>query len=203
MNSSINDILNSLLALRDAYVCLAAAVLMIENEAPSIRPKDLYPKLKNLKKHLNGLIWSFKWINDLEVVRENLLKNLLDELLSWLNNEWGDEERGARSEYKNAIKSFLNEDLETALLSARYSAYWLGFRTLRNRGLKLKVKLYNANNHLTMIRELRSRAQKYHEFYKRIHILKLWSLKQLKKAIQNAEKFIDELKTQMKELSTK
>ena len=176
------DLFASLLCLRESMTCLAAAHLMEHNLIPSFRPKELCAKIRLIQAEEDTLWNLFNLISDTATINFKLVRRFLTSLSSFVDTEWGKEHRGPRTELENAYGCLRKQDLTGAMLSARYAAYWLGFRILRKRDIKLKTKICNAENHLEMVKKLAPVMPVFYNFYQELHLIKKWNMQRLKDA---------------------
>lgn len=177
----------SLLSLRESMTCLAAANLMKNGQIPSFRPKDLCAKIRLIQTKEKALWNLFNFVNDTATINLELVKGLLASLSRFVDVEWGKEHRGPRTELENAYGCLRRGDLTGAMLSARYAAYWLGFHVLRKCGIKLKAKICDAENHVTMMKKLKSALPAFHTFYRDLHFANQWNMHRLKEAQNQAQ----------------
>ncbi len=176
------DLFASLLSVRESMTCLAAAHLMKLNLIPSFRPKELCAKLRLIKAEKKTLWSLFNFVNDTATLSSKLVKGYLAPLGNFIDAEWGKDIRGPRTELKSAYGCLRKQDLTGAILSARLGAYWIGFRILHNRNIKLKTKICNAENHVEMMKNLASAMPVFYNFYKELHLVKQWNKQRLKDA---------------------
>ena len=176
------DLFASLLCLRESMTCLAAAHIMKHNLIPSFRPKELWTKL-NLLQTKENAVWNlFNFINDTSTINSRRVNQLLKPLSSFIDVEWGKEDRGTRTELENAYGCLRKQDYAGALLSGRYSAYWLGFHIINKQDDKLKAKICNGENHIKMMKKLGPIKPSFYSFYKKLHFVEHWTMKKLKDA---------------------
>jgi len=141
-------VFRGVVAVRDSCYNLAMAWIMSRGGVPSIRPKDIYREVA-----LTGLRELFREVQGLTDLSRVRVKELLGELRRLLDEVWK-EPRGARTEYENAVKSLHRGRLGEAVLNARYSAFYLGLRMARRRGVRVPLRLYDAKYHLKILDEL-------------------------------------------------
>ncbi len=172
-----------IIALRDCCYNLANAQIMIHNRIPSVRPKDIYRGVKQV-----GLKEFFDGIQGLEKLEKNRVERLLGELKRLLDDVWR-EPRGARTEYRNAVKSLARGELKVAVLNARYSAFFVGCRILQIEGEKTPVRLYDTETHLEMLDRLKGR-EGFIEVYRGLHGAEELSSKRLRGFIRSAHRLL-------------
>ena len=172
----------SLICLREAITCLSAARLMEHGSIPSFRPKDLSTKLYEIKEEEKELFNVFTFVNDVASVNFQKLDELVRSLSLYIDAEWGSKRRGPLSELENARSCMFKHDLAGALLSVRYSAYWLGYHILGKREIKIKPRICNAKNHVEMLNKLEANTEKFYNFYKKLHFFDQWKLGKVKEA---------------------
>ncbi|MCS7364610.1 MAG: nucleotidyltransferase domain-containing protein [archaeon GB-1867-035] len=186
------DYFFSLVSIRDASYCLCSAYLMIFNRIPSIRPKDFYQEFQVVKDR-TAFSKLFTWINDLTNLNENLLRELVRELGYWMERECKSKLRGPYTEYMNTVNLLRKGNFEVALLSARYASYWLCFQVLRNKGKQMKAKLYDSINHINTLSLLKSSAEVFYSFYRRIHFADKWDKIDISQVINDFEYFLSDV----------
>jgi len=186
----------SLICLREASTCLSAAHLMKNELIPSFRPKDLSQKLSTIKDKEKEMSAVFELVNDLKGLDYNSVEGLLVRLKEFVDAEWGAKRIGPRSEYENARSCLLKRNLVGALLSIRYSAYWLGFHIINKREPKMEAKtkaeICNGENHVSMIRRLADASDSFHSFYKQLHFAQEWNIPEMDAAINQTRIILDD-----------
>ena len=158
--NSRGELFKGIVAIRDGLYNLTIAHIMALNRIPSIRPKDLYKEVEEVEFRK-----IFDRVQGLEDVDKCVVEELLSELGSLLNREWRSR-RGARTEYENALRSLRRERPKEALLSARYCAFYIGVKILRNMGVKARLKLYDAEFHTSILDWLKDRKDFISIYYK-------------------------------------
>jgi len=186
----------SLICLREALTCLSAAHVMKNGLIPSFRPKDLSQKLSIIKDKERELSAVFELVNDVSGLDYNSVEALLVKLKEFIDTEWGAKRIGPRSEYENARSCLLKRNLVGALLSTRYSAYWLGFHIINKREpkmeAKIKAEICNGENHVGMIGKLANASDPFHEFYKQLHFAQKWNTPEMDAAINQTRVVLDD-----------
>ena len=174
------------IALRDCCYNLANAWIMARNGVPSVRPKDIYREVKCARfKKL------FDKVQGLEGITRTQVKDLLDELKDLLDEVWK-EPRGARTEYRNAVKSLARGELCVAVLSARYSAFYVGHRILRLERGEVPIRPYDAESHLRMLEILNKlKRGDFIKIYRRLHGAERIDLKYLDESIRLIHRALD------------
>jgi len=173
---------HSLICLREALTCLSAAHIMKRGLIPSFRPKDLSQKLNIIKDKENSLSSVFELVNDVDGLDYNLIEGFWVKLKEFVDSEWGAKRLGPRSEFENARSCLLKRNLVGALLSLRYSAYWLGFHVINKRGNKIEAEICNGENHVNMVKALTRASESFYDFYKQLHFAQKWNAKQIEAA---------------------
>lgn len=182
--SSKGKLLLALVAFREANTCLAAAKLMKENLLPSFRAKDLCRNLMEIQDKEKKLLELFSEINDIPINRSRELDENFKRLTKFVDEIWGQEQRGPRTELNNVNNCLLKQDISGAWLSIRYTAYWLGYTIVNRREKRIVTKLCDADNHTKMIQMLESEDPTFFQFYEKIHSIDKWNLEKLE-SIQN------------------
>jgi len=186
----------SLICLREALTCLSAAHIMKNGLIPSFRPKDLSQKLSIIKDKERELSAVFELVNDVSGLDYNSVEGLLVKLREFLDAEWGAKRIGPRSEYENARSCLLKRNLVGALLSTRYSAYWLGFHIINKREprteAKIKAEICNGENHVNMIGKLANASDAFSGFYKQLHFAQKWNTPEMDAAINQTRAVLDD-----------
>jgi len=185
------DAFYSLICLREALTCLAAAHVMKHGLVPSFRPKDLSLKVKLIKDRESRLADTFELVNDVHESDYNLVEGLLVKLKEFVDSEWGAKRLGPRSEFENARSCLLKRNLAGALLSLRYSAYWLGFHILNKCGHEIRAEICSGENHVGMIEALARFSDSFHEFYGQLHFAQEWDVQQVNVANDQTQAVID------------
>ena len=153
------DPIECLIALRDTVYTILIAYLMLKQKIPSVRPGDLYKKCKGT---IVGEVFE-------EVQRPCNFSDIpyyLLELGLFVEKYWL-QPGGAKTELKNAFKNFYRGRMLESLLYSRYSAFFVGVSLLRLLGYNYRVRLYDALDHLTMVKLLR--GSDYYHFYRKLH----------------------------------
>jgi len=174
---------DSLICLREGLTCLSAARLMEHALIPSFRPKDLSQKLYLIKDKEKQLSAAYEFVNDAVALDHNSVEGLFVRLKLFVDSEWGPRRLGPRSELENARSCMNNRNLVGALLSLRYSAYWLGFHIINKSEHKLEAEICNGENHVKMASRLMQVSEPFHEFYKQLHFAQKWGPQQVEAAI--------------------
>jgi len=187
-----SDTFNSLICLREALTCLSAAHIMKHDLIPSFRPKELSLKLRLIKDKERNLLTVFDLVNDSSLLDYNQVEGLLLRLKELVDKEWGTIRLGPRTEFENAKSCLRKRDLIGALLSLRYSAYWLGFHILNKRGIKVKAEICNGENHVEMLTRLATSSESFYDFYRQLQFAEKWDLKQVENAIGQTKAVVNE-----------
>ena len=182
---------DSLICLREGLTCLSAARLMEHALIPSFRPKDLSQKLYLIKSKEKQLSAVYESVNDAVALDHNSVEGLFVRLKQFVDSEWGAKRLGPRSELENARSCMNNRNLVGALLSLRYSAYWLGFHIINKSEGKLEAEICNGENHVKMASRLMQLSEPFHEFYKQLHFAQKWNQQQVEAALSQAEALLD------------
>ncbi len=190
-HSTKHDIFYSLLCLREALTCSSAAYIMKHGLVPSFRPKDLSQKLNLIKDEEESLSSIFELVNDVDGLDYNLVEGLMVRLKEFVDSEWGAKRLGPRSEFENARSCLLKRNLVGALLSLRYSAYWLGFHIINKRQNKIKAEICNGENHVKMVQSLARVSESFYEFYRQLHFAQKWDVHQVEAAMIQAQAVLD------------
>ena len=82
-------------------------------------------------------------------------------------------------------------NLVGALLSLRYSAYWLGFHIINKGEQKFEAEICNGENHVKMADRLMQVSEPFHEFYRQLHFVQKWNQQQVEAAISQTEALLD------------
>jgi len=187
-----HEAFSSLICLREALTCLSAAYIMKYDLIPSFRPKDLSQKLNFIKDKEKRLSAVFEFVNDVEALDYNLLEGLLVRLKEFVDSEWGAKRLGPRSELENARSCLTKRNLAGALLSIRYSAYWLGFHIVNKRDDRIRAEICDGENHVSMVKALARVSESFHEFYKQSHFAQKWNTQQVETARSQTQVLLDE-----------
>ncbi len=185
-------VFHSLICLREALTCLSAAYIMKHGLIPSFRPKDLSQKLELIKDEEKSLLAIFELVNDVDDLDYNLVEGLLVRLKEFVDSEWGSKRIGPRSEFENARSCLLKRNLVGAMLSLRYSAYWLGFHIINKRQGKIKAEICSGENHVNMIEALARVSESFYEFCKQLNFAQRWNAQQVKAAMIQAQAVLDD-----------
>lgn len=186
------DAFSSLICLREAATCLSAAYVMKHGLIPSFRPKDLSQKLSLLRNAEKQLSTVYEFVNDAADLDYNLVEGLYVRLKEFVDTEWGAKRLGPKSELENA-RSWLNKrNLVGALLSLRYSAFWLGFHILHKRGHKLQAEICNGKNHVNMADNLAKAMESFYTFYRQLHFAEKWDRQRLEAASNQIQELIND-----------
>ena len=177
----------ALICLREALTCLVAAYIMKYGLIPSFRPKDLERKLDSSKDKESALSTFFDSVNDSAGLDYNLVEGLLLKLKEFVDVEWGTKRIGPRTELENARSCLLNKELLGALLSLRYSAYWLGFHIINKRGARNSAEICNGENHVAMLNQSATMQSSFYDFYKQLHFAEKWDSTRVKEAVNQAK----------------
>jgi predicted nucleotidyltransferase len=178
---------DSLICLREGLTCLSAARLMKYDLIPSFRPKALSQRLCLIKDKEKQLSAAYEFVNDAVELDHSSVEGLFVRLKQFVDSEWGPRRLGPRSELENARSCMAKRNLVGALLSLRYSAYWLGFHIINKSEHKLEAEICNGENHVKMASRLMQASEPFHEFYKQLHFAQKWGLQQVEAAIDQAE----------------
>lgn len=184
--------LSSLICLREALICLSAAHVMKHGLIPSFRPKDLSQKLILIKDKEKNLLDVFELANDAGNLDYNTVEALMIRLREFIDSEWGAKRLGPRSELENAKICLNKRNLVGAMLSLRYSAYWLGFHIVNKRDNKIPAEICNGENHVKMMNQLKQASESFYEFYKQLNFADKWSTKQVEDAVSQTQKVLDD-----------
>ena len=84
----------------------------------------------------------------------------------------------------------LKKDFLGAMLSLRYSAYWLGFHIINKRSAKLKAEICSGENHVAMMNQLATAQRSFYDFYKQLQFAEKWDVGQVKAAINQAKEIL-------------
>ena len=180
----------ALICLREALTCLSAAQVMKYGLIPSFRPKDLNQKLDAIKEKETSLPAVFGSINDSERLDYNLVEGLMLKLKEFVDSEWGMKRIGPLTELETARRCLLKKNFFDAMLSLRYSAYWLGFHIISKRGARNRAELCNGENHVAMINQLASMQNSFCDFYKQLHFVEKWNLTKVKEAVNQVRNIL-------------
>jgi len=182
----------SLICLREALTCLSAAHIMKNDLIPSFRPKELSLKLRQIMNKEKNLLDVFDLVNDADALNYNLVEDLQLRLKEFVDTEWGTKRLGPRTELENAKSCLRKRDFIGAMLSLRYSAYWLGFHIInKQQGVKLKAEICNGENHAEMINQVATASRSFYEFYKQLQFAEKWDLKKLETTLSQARAVLD------------
>ena len=179
-SSSRGELFKGIVAIRDSFYNLTITYVMTLNRIPSIRPKDLYEEVKEIE-----FKKMFDRVQGLEDVDRDAVEELLNELRDLLNREWRGK-RGARTEYKNALKSLRRGKVKEALLNARYCAFYIGVKILKDIGIKVRSNPYDAEFHTSLLDWLRDRRNFISTYY-RLHATRKLDNEYLDECIRLAE----------------
>jgi hypothetical protein len=182
---------DSLICLREGLTCLLAARLMKHNLVPSFRPKDLSQRFYHIRDKEKQLSDAYESVNDIVALDHNLVEGLFVGLKQSVDSEWGQRRIGPRSELENASSCMNKRDLAGALLSLRYSAYWLGFHIINKSEHKMDAEICNGENHVKMVRGLTQVSESFLEFYKQLHFAQKWNQQQVEAAVNQTEALLD------------
>jgi len=187
-----HDSFYSLICLREALICLTAAHIMKHGLIPSFRPKELSLKLRLIKDKEKDLSAVFDLVNDVASLDYNIVDGLRLRLKEFVDAEWGTKWLGPRTELENAKSCVRRRDLIGAILSLRYSAYWLGFHILNKRGIThKKAEICNGENHVGMISSLATVVEPFFRFYKELQFAEKWDSKQVESAVGRTRTVLD------------
>ena len=181
------DSFDSLICLREALTCLSAAYIMKHGLTPSFRPKDLSQRLVLIRDKEKELASAYEHVNDTANLDYNVVEALFVGLKEFIDSEWGAKRLGPRSELENARSCLNKRNLVGAMLSLRYSAYWLGFHILNKYGTKLRSEICNGENHVKMLDQLKKASEPFYEFYKRLQFADKWNLQNTDSAIHQTQ----------------
>jgi predicted nucleotidyltransferase len=182
----------ALICLREALTCLSAAHVMRHGLIPSFRPKEISSKLHLINDKENSLVSVFDLVNDSAELNYNLVEGLLHRLKEFVDAEWGMKQIGPRTEFENARSCLLRKDFLGAMLSLRYSAYWLGFHIINKRSAKLKAEICSGENHVEMVNQLVTAQRSFYDFYKQLQFVEKWDSGQVEVAINGTKKVLDD-----------
>ncbi len=185
------DAFASLICLREALTCLSAAQVMKHGLNPSFRPKDLSQRVNIIKDQEKQLSATYASTNDATALDHNLVEGLFIRLKEFVDSEWGAKRLGPRSELENARSCMNKRNLLGALLSLRYSAYWLGYHIINKTGHKLKTEICNGENHVQMTKRLAQVSDPFHSFYKQLHFADMWNMSQVEAALNQTQAILD------------
>ena len=178
--SSRGELFKGIVAIRDSFYNLTIAYVMALNRIPSIRPKDLYEEVKEIE-----FKKMFDRVQGLEDVDRDLVEELLNELRDLLNRV-GKSKRGARTEYENALKSLRRGKVKEALLNARYCAFYIGVKMLKDIGTKVRSNPYDAEFHTSLLDWLKDKRDFISTYY-RLHATRKLDHEYLNECIRLAE----------------
>ncbi len=178
---------DSLICLREALTCLSAAYLMKYDLIPSFRPKDLSQKIRLISDREEKLPRVYEFVNDAADLDYNLVEGWFLKLKEFVDSEWGTRRLGPRSELENARSCLNRRDLVGAVLSLRYSAYWLGFHIINKVEQKLPAEICNGENHVKMASHLATGSEAYYDFYKQLHFMEKWNAQKLEIAVSQVD----------------
>ena len=181
---------DSLICLREGLTCLSAARLMKHDLIPSFRPKDLRQRLYLIKDKEKQLSAAYEFVNDAVASDYSSVEGLFVRLKQFVDSEWGPRRLGPRSELENARSSMAKRNLVGALLSLRYSAYWLGFHIVNKSEHKLEAEICNGENHVKMVSRLMRVSEPFYEFYKQLHFAQKWNQQQVGAAMDQIDALV-------------
>ena len=184
------DPFHSLICLREALTCLSAAYIMKHGLIPSFRPKDLSQKLVLIRDKETELASAYEHVNNTINLDYNLVEGLFVGLKEFIDSEWGARRLGPRSELENARSCLNKNNLIGAMLSLRYSAYWLGFHIINRRETKLRAEICNGENHVKMLDHLKKASEPFYEFYQRLQFTDKWNLQNTDSALHQIQAVI-------------
>jgi predicted nucleotidyltransferase len=184
---SNRDPFASLICLREALTCLSAAHVMKHDLNPSFRPKDLSQRLNLIKDKEKPLSAAYEFVNDATALDRNLVEGLFVRLKEFVDSEWGSKRLGPRSELENAKSCMNKRNLLGALLSLRYSAYWLGFHVINKSERKLKTEICSGENHVQMTSRLAQVSEPFYSFYKQLHFAEKWNMPRVEAALDQTQ----------------
>ena len=190
------DSFASLICLREALMCLSAAIVMKHGLIPSFRPKDMSQKFSLIEDAETKLKAAYEFVNDAADLNHNLVENFFFRLKEFVDSEWGSRHLGPRSELENARSCLNKKDLVGAMLSLRYSAYWLGYHILNKRGHVLEAEICNGDNHVKMVNQLSKASESFHEFYNQLHFSQKWDQQKLQTSIDQIQDQLSQRKEQ-------
>jgi predicted nucleotidyltransferase len=190
------DTFGSLICLREASTCLSAAYIMRHDMIPSFRPKDLSQKINLIRDRERTLAAFYESISDAALVDYNTVEGLYVKLKEFIDSEWGARRIGPRSELENARSCLNKRSLAGALLSLRYSAYWLGFHLLNKRGHKTQAEICNGENHVRMITQLSNASEPFREFYEQLQFAEKWGQQELERALGQTQELLNAFKNE-------
>jgi hypothetical protein len=182
-----HDAFASLICLREALTCLSAAHVMRYSLNPSFRPKDLSQRLNLIKDKEKPLSAAYESVNDATALDHNLVEGLFIRLKEFVDSEWGTKRLGPRSELENARSCMNKRNLLGALLSLRYSAYWLGYHVINKSERKLKTEICNGENHVEMTKRLAQVSEPFNMFYKQLHFAEKWNVPRVEAALNQTQ----------------
>lgn len=185
------DTFSSLICLREALTCLSAACVMRHGLIPSFRPKDLSQKISLIKDNEKVLAAVYDSVNDAGYADYNTVEGLSVRLKEFIDSEWGARRLGPRSELENARSCLNRRNFLGALLSLRYSAYWLGFHIINKQGQKMKVEICNGENHAAMVCQLGKISEPFRSFYEQLHFAEKWGQQELEKGIKQSQESLN------------
>jgi predicted nucleotidyltransferase len=188
------DTFSSLICSREALTCLSAAYIMRHDLIPSFRPKDLSQKISLIRDREKALAAVYESVNDAAYADYNAVEGLYVKLKEFIDLEWGVKRIGPRSELENARSCLNKRNLIGALLSLRYSAYWLGFHLLNKRGKKMPAEICNGENHVRMVSQLSKTSEPFREFYEQLHFAEKWGQQELERAINQTRELSNAFK---------
>lgn len=186
-----HKIFDSLICLREGLTCLSAARLMKYDLIPSFRPKDLSQRLDSIRDKEKKLLTTYECVNDAVGLDHNSVESIFLRLKQFVDSEWGPRRIGPRSELENARSCLNKRNLVGALLSLRYSAYWLGFHIINKSEYKFEAEICNGENHVIMTSRLMQASEPFHEFYKQLYFVQKWNQQQVEAAINQTEALLD------------
>ena len=186
-----HDPFDSLICVREALSCLSAAYVMKHCLIPSFRPKDLSQRLNLIEERERQLSAAYEFVNDATALDYNSVEGLFVRLKEFVDSEWGARRLGPRSELENARSCMNKRNLLGALLSLRYSAYWLGFHVINKSERKLKAEICNGENHVKMTGRLMQVSEPFYLFYKQLHFAEKWNMLQVEAALNQTQALLD------------
>ena len=136
--------------------------------------------MKDREKQLSA---AYDFVNDAGALDQNSVEGLFVGLKEFVDSEWGQRRIGPRSELESARSCMNKRNLGGALLSLRYSAYWLGFHIINKSEHKLEAEICNGENHVKMASLLMQVSEPFYEFYKQLHFAQKWDQRQLQAAM--------------------
>jgi hypothetical protein len=161
---------------------------------PSFRPKDLSQKIGLIRDREKALAAVYESVNDAAYADYNAVEGLYVRLKEFIDSEWGVRRIGPRSELENARSCLNKRNLVGALLSLRYSAYWLGFHILNKRGQKMQAEIGNGENHVRMLSQLSNTSESFREFYEQLQFAEKWGQRELERAINQTQELLNDFK---------